>query len=208
MAWSPIPTLADGNLLSAAHLNTLSNNQEYLYSLSNAANAPFNSWAAETSDVDNGDAEWVIRHRLPYYHYRIVVEDGSNIDYIRVFYNGVKIAATEGPTGVFAGYYDLTSWAGLPNLVGAWALATGYDDDANGDGEVVTHGGEYYRCIDLHTSSATDEPGVGANWTDYWELLTLPGIGTMCRVWVTLLRTAPAAKVTVQWLFETDSTTL
>ncbi len=33
---------------------------------------------------------------------------------------------------------------------------------------VVTNGSTIYRCIKGHTSSATDEPGTGANWTTYW----------------------------------------
>jgi hypothetical protein len=33
---------------------------------------------------------------------------------------------------------------------------------------VVTNGGTTYRCIKGHTASATDEPGVGADWTTYW----------------------------------------
>jgi hypothetical protein len=27
----------------------------------------------------------------------------------------------------------------------------------------------FFRCILVHTSTATDEPGVGADWEDYWE---------------------------------------
>jgi hypothetical protein len=33
---------------------------------------------------------------------------------------------------------------------------------------VVTSNSTTYRCIKGHTSSATDEPGVGANWSTYW----------------------------------------
>ena len=33
---------------------------------------------------------------------------------------------------------------------------------------VVTNGGTTYECLEPHTSSATDEPGVGANWQAYW----------------------------------------
>lgn len=32
----------------------------------------------------------------------------------------------------------------------------------------VSNGGKYYRCIRKHTSAATNEPGVGANYTTYW----------------------------------------
>lgn len=32
----------------------------------------------------------------------------------------------------------------------------------------VSNGGTYYRCIRSHTSSATSEPGVGADWRSWW----------------------------------------
>ncbi len=34
---------------------------------------------------------------------------------------------------------------------------------------VVTNGGDTYTCIRSHTSSASNEPGVGADWTTYWK---------------------------------------
>lgn len=215
MAYTTIPTKADGDVLTASYLNTLSDNQEFLYGLANAANAPFASWKAQTSSVTNADVEWVIRHRLRYFHYRVVVEDANNMEFVRIWFSGVKIAGAEGDmsgtAGVLEGSYDLTSWAGLPNLTGAWVTATGYDDDLEGsddDGEVVTHGGQYYRCKLSHTSGGTSEPGVGGSWTTYWDLLTLPAVGTMCRLWVTVSRAAAADDVTIQYFFESDSGTL
>lgn len=35
----------------------------------------------------------------------------------------------------------------------------------------VSNGGSWYECIEAHTSSASNEPGVGADWTRYWMLL-------------------------------------
>lgn len=32
----------------------------------------------------------------------------------------------------------------------------------------VNHGGQEYYCIQDHTAGSTNEPGVGANWQDYW----------------------------------------
>jgi len=32
----------------------------------------------------------------------------------------------------------------------------------------VSNGGSYYRCIRGHTAAASNEPGVGADWTSYW----------------------------------------
>jgi len=41
----------------------------------------------------------------------------------------------------------------------------------------VSNGGTIYKCvhtadIQYHTSTSDDEPGVGANWTDYWQVST------------------------------------
>jgi hypothetical protein len=51
-------------------------------------------------------------------------------------------------------------------LEGGWIVTTDYQVD-----DAVTNGGETYVCIQTHTASATDEPGVGANWEDYWVLI-------------------------------------
>lgn len=51
---------------------------------------------------------------------------------------------------------------------GAWADASAYLQ-----GVIVSNGGTNYVCLQSHTSSAAnDEPGVGANWEDYWYALT------------------------------------
>jgi len=46
---------------------------------------------------------------------------------------------------------------------------------------VVSNSGTNYKCLQSHTSSAADEPGVGANWTTYWEITTETAGGA----WVT-----------------------
>lgn len=214
MSYTAIPSLSDGNILSASWLNTVADDIAYLYSLANTANTPFNSVRKTTDLFDDTVQEWVIRHRLQYYHYKITSQGGPWV-YARVYYNGVKIAGTEAAGTTFSGYYDITSWAGLPNLVGAWSSGVAYEDDVNGDGgggngddgSVVTDGGAYYKCKLAHTSSPTDEPGVGVNWTTYWDLLTLPGVGTMCRLWVDVYF-GGSTEATVEYLVESGSTSL
>lgn len=49
----------------------------------------------------------------------------------------------------------------------AWVTATSY---ALGDYRASSTG-RLFRCVSAHTSSATDEPLVGANWEDYWTEL-------------------------------------
>ncbi len=40
--------------------------------------------------------------------------------------------------------------------------------------DVMDSGFNWYTCIKTHTSSAADEPGVGANWQTYWEVYEEP----------------------------------
>lgn len=51
--------------------------------------------------------------------------------------------------------------------VAAWLTATAYTA-----GDVRSDGGVNYYCTTAHTSGATTEPGVGANWATMWYALT------------------------------------
>jgi|GEM_PF-4232472 len=55
---------------------------------------------------------------------------------------------------------------------GAWAISTSY---AAKDG--VQNGGSSYICLQAHTSAADNEPGVGASWETYWDLVAQSGSG-------------------------------
>lgn len=48
---------------------------------------------------------------------------------------------------------------------GPWATSTPYDLN-----DTVESNGSGYVCTSAHTSGATTEPGVGASWTDKWDL--------------------------------------
>jgi hypothetical protein len=211
MPYTSIPTLADGQILSASWLNNLAANQSFLYGLANAANIPFNSFKGNRQTLDSHDMIWSVRHKVPWLHWQIK-SGGAGWNYARIWYNGVVVGESLSGT-LFTGQYDLSSWAGLPHLVGAWASGTVYDNDvhdvgstgANGDdGSVVTQGGQYYRCILDHTAAAANQPGVGASWTTYWNLLTLPGVGTMCQVYADV-NFNTGQDVSVDYLVETDS---
>lgn len=214
MPYTTVPTIATGDVLTATYLNILSGNVAFLYSLSNGVNAPFNTYRSTQSTLDSSDMVWMGLHKLRYFHYKITSQGGS-WDYARVYYNGTKIAGNEAGATTLSGSYDLTSWAGLPNLVGAWVTATAYDDDVNGDGtggngddgSVVTQSGSYYSCKLAHTSAGTDQPGIGVNWTTYWELLTLPAVAAIVSVYADV-NFASATEVTVEYFFETDASSL
>jgi hypothetical protein len=48
---------------------------------------------------------------------------------------------------------------------GAWASSTAYSEN-----DTIEHNGSGYVCTSAHTSGASTEPGVGASWTDKWDL--------------------------------------
>lgn len=210
MPYTTVPILADGTVLSAAHLNLLSANQSFLYGVGNQANTPFNTFRSVHVTLDADIMMWYIRHRTDYLHWKISSQ-GSGWNYARLYWNGVKVGKSTGGTG-WTGAFDLRSWAGLPNLVGAWASGVAYDDDVDGDGSAgngddghaVTEGGATYRCKVAHTSAAGNKPGSGASWTTYWDLLTLPAVGDICTVWADVNFNA-GTEVTVEYIFETDA---
>jgi hypothetical protein len=212
MPFVTIPTVAAGSILSAGYLNSLSDNQEFLYGLANQANIPFNSFAMSDQNFNADSAYWIMRHRNRYLHYKVTGETGW--EYARIFMNGVKIAGQEGGAVTLSGYFDLTSWAGLPNLVGAWASGVAYDETKydsgdngdNDDGSVVTSGGQYYRCKNDHTSSAATQPGVGASWATMWDLLVLPVIGGLYSLYASVNYTSTPKVTTVHYFLESDST--
>ncbi len=42
----------------------------------------------------------------------------------------------------------------------------------------VSHNNQFYKCIQDHTASSTDEPGVGANYSTYWIATTRTNLAT------------------------------
>lgn len=53
---------------------------------------------------------------------------------------------------------------------GNWVISTSYSLL-----DAVQNDGSSYICILAHTSAAGNEPGVGASWQTYWELLAAAG---------------------------------
>jgi hypothetical protein len=204
MPYTAIPNFTDGNILSAAALNTLSSNQAFLYGVANNANAPFNSYRKVIFNIDENDMIWYIRHRVPWLHWRI--NCAANWNRARIWYNGVKLGDAPIST-TWSGAYNLSSWAGLPDLLGAWASGQSYSDDVdsdNDDGHKVTQGGQTYRCKVAHTSAAGNQPGIGGTWTTYWDLLTLPSIGSICQAWVHV-NCSGNQEIGIEYIIETDS---
>ena len=61
-------------------------------------------------------------------------------------------------------YCDFTNGVDYDAL-SAWVVSTAYSVN-----DMVKDGTAAYKCISGHTSTADDEPGVGANWETYWSL--------------------------------------
>lgn len=71
---------------------------------------------------------------------------------------------------IFKLYYDAFMVIKPLDTFPAWALSTDYTTTDPAD--TVRNGGNAYVCILNHTSTADDEPGIGVNWTTYWEQLS------------------------------------
>ena len=78
-------------------------------------------------------------------------------------------------TSITAGYDQVVTfgeWADDGFWAGEWDTGRCYRTNA-----VVYNDGAYYRAIKTHLSSATNEPGTGEDWEEYWETITeLPDI--------------------------------
>lgn len=77
----------------------------------------------------------------------------------------VLLQGSQGPPG------------GITNWTGGWTTSTVYVT-----GDAVSNNGSSYVAIQNHTSGTTTEPGVGANWEDYWMLLASPQQTSECLV--------------------------
>lgn len=208
MPYTTVPSRSDGDVLTAAHLNILSANQEFLNGLANRANPPFNSFRKGGGSLTQAHMIWFGRHQNQYFHYN--VESSPGADYIRIYWNDTKVAGDEGTPTSFAGYADLNDPSTWPNVTGSWAITTAYEDDligAGDDGEIVENDGAYYKCIVSHTSTADDEPGVGVNWEDFWVLLGAPVSGQLYTAYVDV-NEGGAGVITVNYLIEIDATSI
>jgi len=87
MAWQTPPTFTDTDVLSAAQLNIIRDDLEYLYGLSQSVNI-----ASVASRTDGINYRY-IRHRLQYLHIQFNSENGSGLAYYdyEVKYNGAII---------------------------------------------------------------------------------------------------------------------
>ncbi|RWB08771.1 MAG: hypothetical protein EOQ39_18840 [Mesorhizobium sp.] len=72
---------------------------------------------------------------------------------------GATMSGPAGPAGV-----------GLTWLTAAWTIGNGYL--AN---QALELNGSSYRAKTAHTAASTNQPGIGATWTTYWQLIAQKG---------------------------------
>lgn len=102
----------------------------------------------------------------------VVQNDGSS--YACILDHTASASDEPGVGANTATYWQLLASAGVDgetlNWEGAWQTSTAYSLY-----DAVSNGGSSYICIQAHTSSASDEPGVGANTATYWNVLAQKG---------------------------------
>jgi hypothetical protein len=211
MPFTSIPTVATGDVISAAYLNLLGANQEFLYGLANQANIPFNGVRAVVEELDSDNGVWSIRHRLQYLHYRVLSESGNSPTSVLLYYDGYRVLERTDVAFNHTGAVDLLDPETWPGFIGApaagiWTTATAYSNSDNG-GDIVSNDGDYYYCYVGHTSDAAKEPGVGVDWEDYWQLIEFT-VGSFYQSYFVVTYVDPGNQVTIEYLFEASTSTL
>ena len=114
MAWTTPPTFVTSNAASAAQLNILSDDLEFLQGVADAPNAPFQSLVV-TADVDT---TYHIRYEGDvYFHYKYIIS-GADANAVDITLNGSNIYSDGvANMGTYAGYVDITS---LGLIAGTW----------------------------------------------------------------------------------------
>lgn len=113
------PPFTPGAILTAAQLNILSDDIEYINSVTDYINVPFSTYTYGLLGIQNmEDASWVIRHRHRYLHYYLVLDSGTitntphvlhlDINWGAGWRTGYSAGGVVGsPPNTVAGYVDL-----------------------------------------------------------------------------------------------------
>jgi len=138
MSYTSPPIFADGNLLSAAQMNTLSDDVEFLHGVVMGPNIPFCSVVSNTGgSLDATNAVWMIRHKHRYLHYYIS-QLASQSDSLEIRYDGTAVYSDGGDRTApwaWSGYVDLDSTPG-GLTVGNWYEITVHYTPKTGSGVV------------------------------------------------------------------------
>lgn len=134
MAYTTPPTFADGNILTAAQLNILSDDIEHLYGLLSGVNVPFSS---QTLTGSGDTRKWIFRHQARYLHYKFRLTSGTSDELdIRVG-AGEDIEYTDATNRSapyeWTGYIDMEATVADPALGDFYAVFVEFDFASAGD---------------------------------------------------------------------------
>jgi hypothetical protein len=119
MAYTTIPTVADGSPLSHTHLNTLAANGEFLQAITVLPNNGVSSWHRTiTGGMGLDNQIYKIQHWHRYLLFQVVSVTGT-LDYIRIYLNNALVWENMSPLATTTSFVDLQTMA--PSLVvGLW----------------------------------------------------------------------------------------
>lgn len=219
MAWSAPPTFADAAILTAAQLNILSDDVEYLYGLVSGVNTPFNS-ITTTSNLRSNNNQWLLRHAYQYLHFKARTVAGTNDDFdIFITHpvgNDIRVYEYSSSQATYSGYIDLedlTTWttaaSGDADIYrGVWVTSTSY-----GEYDIVAHddggGTDYYVCPsgESHTSGTFATDLAAGKWINLGTSTNLWTDGTRYQMYV-YTNLNGSYTFTVDYLLESDATSL
>jgi len=114
------PAFVDGNVLSAAQLNVLSDDIVYLHGLSSTVNIPF---ARTSLDLRNINTYWMIRHKARYLNLYIEYNvDTAWVDHLKftLTYGAWTLASVDPVVYTSGSYISFDLDAAGPAIVGTW----------------------------------------------------------------------------------------
>jgi hypothetical protein len=96
--WATLPTFVDGQTVTAANLNNIASNVQYLHDILSMPNAPFSCIRTENGSLDNSPANavWYFTYNQRYMHYAFNVTGGS-ISTCKIYVDSVEAVDISGP---------------------------------------------------------------------------------------------------------------
>ena len=119
MSFTPIPTVITGQILTAAHLNLLSDNANFIYGAAYAPNVPMHARAITAANASYDNNGYWIRHRSNTLYYKFASTSTSSVSTIKIYANGTQLGSTisGGGVGLWTGTRDMSSFTD-----GEWVL--------------------------------------------------------------------------------------
>lgn len=186
MTFTPIPAVINGQILTAAHLNLLSDNANYIYGAAYAPNLPFHARCITGSNAAYENNGYWVRHRSNTLYYKFTSTSSSSVSTIKIYANGAQLGSTISGA-------SQTEWTGTRDMsafgAGDWVLL--YIETSGSPGvndtftiyylyEQPTGSGSYTSLTTLssgNTLTHTHMNNVKANVEYLHNVINVPAIG-------------------------------